>query len=596
MYYAALGILAILLHLIVNHEVLYKDRRKVTGAAKDYRAFLIALATFYVADALWGVFDGLGLIAPLYADTVVHAVTLAVTVIFWFNYVLSYLEVKKKLGRLMTFIVTGFWIAEVIILLVNRSTPILFSYDASGHYQTGIARIATKSFEILLYVACGILTVAAALRTGNRTMRKRYGTISLFSLVMVITVFTQYLMPLLPLYTLGFMIGTSLVHTFIQEDEKDEFRRMLEENEEQLEENMRILANTGNGLWKITLMANGRHTMDMNDKLKEIFGIQDLDLSPEQMYRYYHDRLIADVSDLEDDDYKSMAQGTVRMRTLDWDHPTKGIIHINAGGVKHVNDKGENIISGYCGDVTDEVERERRRQRILEENIAANKAKTRFLQNMSHEIRTPLNAIVGYSQILSLPGMEISEAEKEEYFGLIMHNSEMLTMLIDDILDISDNEHGNYRINIGECDCNDLCRKSISSVQHRVSDGVRLYFTTDFPDGHTIHSDGRRIQQVLINYLTNACKHTSKGEIHLHCSASENPGKVTFSVADTGTGVPEDKMDVIFERFMKLDEFAPGSGLGLNICLMIADKLGGKVFLDKNYSPGARFVFIVEDK
>ncbi len=123
-----------------------------------------------------------------------------------------------------------------------------------------------------------------------------------------------------------------------------------------------------------------------------------------------------------------------------------------------------------------------------------------------------------------------------------------------------------------------------------------MYFTSDVPDDYVIRSDGRRIQQVLVNYLSNACKHTEEGEIHLHCSATEHPGRLTFSVTDTGEGVPPEKADVIFNRFTKLNQFVQGSGLGLNICLTIANKLGGEVYLDKSYTDGARFVFIIDNK
>ena len=167
----------------------------------------------------------------------------------------------------------------------------------------------------------------------------------------------------------------------------------------------------------------------------------------------------------------------------------------------------------------------------------------------------------------------------------------MLEMLISDILDIADSEHGNYRIEIAEVRVNEICENAMQSVEFRVPAGVRLYFTTDSPDELTIQSDGRRIQQVLINYLTNACKNTQKGEIHLQCSLAEHPGEVTFSVTDTGSGVPKEKADLIFNRFTKLNQFVQGSGLGLNICQTIAEKLHGSVYLDTTYTNGARFVF-----
>ncbi|MCQ2147610.1 MAG: HAMP domain-containing histidine kinase [Bacteroidales bacterium] len=246
--------------------------------------------------------------------------------------------------------------------------------------------------------------------------------------------------------------------------------------------------------------------------------------------------------------------------------------------------------------IDDEKQAEIRQQQLLEDNIAANKAKTMFLQNMSHEIRTPLNAMFGFAQLLGLPDGSWTEEEKKQYNAYIFNSYNMLDMLIGDIIDIADSEHGNYRINISGVPVNEICRNAMMSIEYRVPFGVNLYYTSDVSDDHIVESDGRRIQQVLINYLTNACKHTQQGEIHVHCSTSENPGKLTFSVTDTGEGVPADKADIIFNRFTKLNNFIQGSGLGLNICRMVASKLGGEVYLDKNYTNGARFVFVIDDK
>jgi len=246
--------------------------------------------------------------------------------------------------------------------------------------------------------------------------------------------------------------------------------------------------------------------------------------------------------------------------------------------------------------IDDEKQAELKKQKIIDDNIAANKAKTLFLHNMSHEIRTPLNAMFGFAQLLGLPDGSWTDEEKEEYNNYIFNSYNMLDMLIGDILDIADSEHGNYRINIGDVPVNLMCRNAMMSVEYRKSAAVNMYYTSDVEDSHIIQSDGRRIQQVLINYLTNACKHTMEGEIHLHCSTTEHPGKLTFSVTDTGKGIPADKADLIFNRFTKLDQFTQGSGLGLNICQTIADKLGGEVYLDKSYKTGARFVFVIDNK
>ncbi|MBO4451373.1 MAG: HAMP domain-containing histidine kinase [Bacteroidaceae bacterium] len=217
--------------------------------------------------------------------------------------------------------------------------------------------------------------------------------------------------------------------------------------------------------------------------------------------------------------------------------------------------------------------------------------KTMFVQNMSHEIRTPLNAIVGFSQLLALPDGVVTEEEKKKYGEYIMTNSNMLTMLVDDILNLSDVESGNYRVTFARTQCNAPVEAAMKTSELRVPAGVNMYYTTEVDDNFTIVSDAHRIQQVLVNYITNACKHTTEGEIHIHCSLKERPGYLTYSVTDTGKGVPEDKAEEIFERFTKLNTFAQGTGLGLSICRMIATKLNGVVKLDTSYKRGARFIF-----
>ena len=222
----------------------------------------------------------------------------------------------------------------------------------------------------------------------------------------------------------------------------------------------------------------------------------------------------------------------------------------------------------------------------------ANEAKTRFVQNMSHEVRTPLNAIVGFSQLLSLPDGSFSEEEKEEFADHIVNNTKMLTMLLDDILNASAMDSGNYRITYEDGEMHFMAQAAISSAEHRLQPGVRMYYEPGQDAPFTFRTDPRRVQQVLINLLTNACKHTVSGEIKLSSSLTENPGYVTYAVTDTGPGVPPEQAEKIFERFTKLNDFVQGTGLGLSICRDIAGRMGARVYLDTAYSGGgARFVF-----
>lgn len=217
-----------------------------------------------------------------------------------------------------------------------------------------------------------------------------------------------------------------------------------------------------------------------------------------------------------------------------------------------------------------------------------------YLQNMSHDIRTPMNAICGFSQILCNSQIRdmLSEEEITEYGVIIQSNTDLLSTLVNDILDISDMESGKYKMNIRTCVVNEVCRNAIRTVKYRCPEGVNMYMTTDVPDTYTIQSDPKRVEQVIMNYLTNAEKHTEEGEIHVHVSLDENPGMVTFSVTDTGEGVLPENAERIFGRFEKFNTINGGTGLGLPICRKIAVQLGGEAKLDLSHKgKGARFVF-----
>ena len=220
--------------------------------------------------------------------------------------------------------------------------------------------------------------------------------------------------------------------------------------------------------------------------------------------------------------------------------------------------------------------------------------KTTFLQNLSHEIRTPMNAIYGFAQMLGLPDGTLTAEEKQEYNSYINSNYKMIEMLLSDIFEAADSDNDKYVIVKSDVHVNDVCRAAINSTTFRKQPEVAMRFTTEVADDFTIYSDERRIQQVLVNYLTNACKHTMEGEIHLHCSVTERPGKIVFSVTDTGTGIPADKAELIFKRFTKLNNFVQGTGLGLSICRLIAEKLDAEAYLDTTYNgKGSRFVFAI---
>lgn len=218
----------------------------------------------------------------------------------------------------------------------------------------------------------------------------------------------------------------------------------------------------------------------------------------------------------------------------------------------------------------------------------ANRLKTSFLANMSHEIRTPLNAIVGFSNVLVSDDSSVEE--KAQYCDIIQKNSDLLLHLINDILDISRMESGRIKFVNEKCDVVELCKTAIATAEYSRRTEAIYQFEAEVPSLY-ISTDSQRLRQVLINLLSNAGKFTPSGFIRLSFSVDWRKKMIEFSVEDTGCGIPADKCEKVFERFEKLNEYSQGTGLGLSICKLIIEKIGGAIWVDKEYTGGARFVF-----
>lgn len=219
----------------------------------------------------------------------------------------------------------------------------------------------------------------------------------------------------------------------------------------------------------------------------------------------------------------------------------------------------------------------------------SNKMKSAFLANMSHEIRTPLNAIVGFSEVLTM-NEDLSQEEKKQIADIINSNSNLLLKLINGILDLSRLEAGKTKYEIENVDLVSLCHTALLSAKSAFHNNVEYKFRSTI-DKLNVVVDGQRLQQVVLNLLSNSAKFTEKGTITVGIDLSENERMVHVSVTDTGVGVPEEKYEQVFERFEKLDEFKQGTGLGLSMCKTIVEHFGGKIWIDPNYHDGARFIF-----
>lgn len=248
------------------------------------------------------------------------------------------------------------------------------------------------------------------------------------------------------------------------------------------------------------------------------------------------------------------------------------------------------IIAGLLQNIQELKDHE---QELIESRELAEQAelKQSFLNNMSHEIRTPLNAIVGFSDMLANEP-EFSNEERQEFVDIINTNTKLLLKLVGDVLELSRIESGNLSFTFQR----ESVRRLLDDVYQTHSLLIRppLQFLKDFPpEDVQVNVDPMRLTQVLTNFLNNANKFTKEGSIQLGYCCPSGMSEVHLYVEDTGIGIPHSEQKMIFERFYKRSEFSQGVGLGLSICVLIVEKMGGRIELRSEEGRGSRFTVVL---
>lgn len=245
-----------------------------------------------------------------------------------------------------------------------------------------------------------------------------------------------------------------------------------------------------------------------------------------------------------------------------------------------------------CRDISEQWNAEQTNKKQQKELEAArikaeesDRLKSAFLANMSHEIRTPLNAIVGFSKLVI--DAECTN-EKEQYAEIIERNSEILLNLFNDILDLSSLEADSLSFNIRPIKLIDICLQLEQQFCYKVKNGTKLILD-DVDTELYVSGDWNRIIQIISNLLSNAAKFTPKGEIHFGYREKED--FVEFYVKDSGIGIPAERVATIFQRFGKINDFVQGTGLGLTLCRILVEKMGGRIWLRSQEGKGSRFYF-----
>lgn len=232
----------------------------------------------------------------------------------------------------------------------------------------------------------------------------------------------------------------------------------------------------------------------------------------------------------------------------------------------------------------------------LDEAKESDRMKDIFIKHISHEIRTPLNVITGYAQIISNPVFDMRKEERNKMVRAIGQNTVAITNIVNDLLEVSQEDSKERYRRDDHIVVNDFCRQIMEEAEKGNVGNLKLSFQTTLPDDFAIQSNLGGIERVIQHLLGNAQKFTEQGQVELRTYEGDDDGMVYFAVSDTGSGIPEELHEQVFEQFYKLNFFKQGLGIGLSMSRKIATLLGGTLTIDKDYHEGARFIFAVPVK
>lgn len=336
---------------------------------------------------------------------------------------------------------------------------------------------------------------------------------------------------------------------------------------------------------------NGFRYIYFNKAAEEFTGVKAEDILGKTDFELFPDSRRA--HEIRTEDYHTIKTGRMVKEMVEYEKPNGEVRIVNIVRLLITNpDPGASpLLLVMLNDITEQ----RQDQLALMKVQEADKMKNAFIANMSHEIWTPLNAIVGFAHLVT---ETTNASEQREYFSIINKNCDLLLKLINDILDLSKIESGRLNYNVSEVELRDICQEAYVVQSLKMTSDVALLYNSVAMPSVRLWIDPHRVEQVLLNLLSNAIKFTSKGFISLFYEVEDM--FVRVSVMDTGIGIPEDRLESVFERFVKLDDFYQGVGLGLPICKMIVEQLGGEIGVRSELGKGSTFWFtlplVVTDK
>ncbi len=343
---------------------------------------------------------------------------------------------------------------------------------------------------------------------------------------------------------------------------------------------------------KISLWNIQEGVLEFDDNYTQLVGLEQRRFTKEDIIQYTHPDDVQLLSSFYETLHQSPGMQIQRIRfcfgkegaNYEW-------YELRCSSLKDA--RGEIMLAGTMQNIQKLVEHEH--QLILAKQIAEKaELKQSFLNNMSHEIRTPLNAIVGFTNLLITEGAdEIEPEEKAAMLEIINTNNELLLKLVNDVLEISRLDSGNLSFDIKECDITKIVKEIYMTYRTLIQPSLNFLLELDETIPLSANIDSLRLTQVISNFLNNANKFTKKGTITLGCKIDKEHREVCVYVKDTGKGIDDKELMMIFDRFYKTDEFEQGSGLGLSICKVIIERLAGRIEVHSEVGKGSCFSVVL---
>lgn len=343
---------------------------------------------------------------------------------------------------------------------------------------------------------------------------------------------------------------------------------------------------------KISLWNIQEGILEFDDNYTQLVGLEQRRFTKEDMIQYTHPDDVQLLSSFYETLHQSPGMQIQRIRfcfgkegaDYEW-------YELRCSSLKDA--RGEIMLAGTMQNIQKLVEHEH--QLILAKQIAEKaELKQSFLNNMSHEIRTPLNAIVGFTNLLIAEGAdEIEPEEKATMLEIINTNNELLLKLVNDVLEISRLDSGNLSFDIKECDITKIVKEIYMTYQTLIQPSLNFLLELDETIPLPANIDSLRFTQVISNFLNNANKFTKEGTITLGGKIDKEHREVCVYVKDTGKGIDDKELMMIFDRFYKTDEFEQGSGLGLSISKVIIERLAGRIEVDSEVGKGSCFSVVL---